>query len=163
MVTSSMTTVQKLLRSVFSPPRPSHEPKDRDSKREDHNKNSTEPAVSHRCQFTFSDGRRCRNQSASLCAHHGAKNQREKNFPGGALEGLEALCTDLTTTTNINRALAQVFLLTAQGRIPQKQALAFGYLSQLLLQTVPGIRSEYVSVHGYRAWENSLKSSLAAK
>src|SRR5207253_7309118 len=82
--------------------------------------------------------------------------------PDAALVGLVALCTDLTTTTNINRALAQVFLLTAQGRIPQKQALAFGYLSQLLLQTVPGIRSEYVSVHGYRAWENRLKSSLAA-
>ena len=73
---------------------------------------------------------------------------------------LVALCGDLTTATNINRALSHVFLLMAQGRIPQKQAVAFGYITQLLLQTVPGIRSEYVSVHGYRDWEAKLKTSL---
>ena len=73
---------------------------------------------------------------------------------------LVALCGDLTTATNINRALAQVFLLMAQGRISQKQAVAFGYLSQLLLQTVPGIRSEHVSAHGYQSWQNKLKISL---
>jgi hypothetical protein len=48
----------------------------------------------------------------------------------------------------------------AQGRISQKQAVAFGYLSQLLLQTVPGIRSEFVSAYGYHPWEQRLKSSL---
>jgi hypothetical protein len=75
---------------------------------------------------------------------------------------LEALCADLTTATNINRALSQVFLLMAQGRIPQKQAVAFGYLSQLLLQTVPGIRSEFVSVHGYQAWQENLTIRLGS-
>jgi hypothetical protein len=66
-------------------------------------------------------------------------------------DSLQALCGDLTTATNINRALAQVFLLLAQGRIAQKQAVAFGYLSQLLLQTVPGIRSEFVSAFGWHS------------
>ena len=51
----------------------------------------------------------------------------------------------------------------AQGRISQKQAVAFGYISQLLLQTVPGIRSEYVSVHGYRDWEANLKSKITSQ
>ena len=49
----------------------------------------------------------------------------------------------------------------AQGRIAQKQAVAFGYLAQLLLQTVPGVRAEYVASFGYRAWEQKLKRSLA--
>src|SRR6202035_4220276 len=78
----------------------------------------------------------------------------------GSLPSLEALCGDLTTATNINRALAQVFLLMAQGRIAQKQAVAFGYLAQLLLQTVPGIRSEFVSAFGYQPWATQLKEGL---
>jgi hypothetical protein len=130
-----------------------------------------------RCEFTFSDGRRCRyrakvypqdelspvkkvrNQRASVCAHHAKQKRGAK---GAALKApeLEALCTDLTTATNINRALAQTFLLMAQGRISRKDAVAFGYLSQLLLQSVSGVRAEYVASFGYRQWENKLKTSL---
>ena len=192
MVTSHMTTVQKLLHSVFSPPRPTRKLEDPHSEDEDNNKNSAETGISSaanrqdelrgvkedRCQFTFSDGRQCRNQPSRLCVHHSSRKEREgrvNGFPDFPPRrnvyqqdelsplrdvGLEALCGDLTTSTNINRALSQVFLLMAQGRISQKQAVAFGYISQLLLQTVPGIRSEYVSVHGYRDWENRLKTSL---
>jgi len=178
-----MTTVRKLLHSVFSPPRPNHESRDRNSKDEDHNKNSSATGISSaanvyqqdelrgvkedRCQFTFSDGRRCRNQSAQLCIDHASKRQRNHCAEAASHAVLDApelaaLCADLTTATNINRALTHVFLLMAQGRISQKQAVAFGYLTQLLLQTVPGIRSEFVSAHGYRAWEQRLKSSLEA-
>jgi hypothetical protein len=134
-----------------------------------------------RCEFTFSDGRHCRNPAKvylqdelspvgdrkvagprpQYCAHH-ASRKDAKCGGASALNApeLEALCADLTTATNINRALAQTFLLMAQGRISRKDAVAFGYLSQLLLQTVPGIRSEFVSSFGYRQWEKRLKHSL---
>jgi hypothetical protein len=130
-------------------------------------KESTNNINHSRCEFTFSDGRRCRNQRASLCVHHASKAARDpgaKGSPDPALEApeLEALCGDLTTATNINRALAQIFLLLAQGRISQKQAVAFGYLSQLLLQTVPGIRSEFVSAFGYRPWQENLTIRLGS-
>jgi hypothetical protein len=97
---------------------------------------------------------------APFCAHHAPKQKR--GGKGAALKApeLEALCTDLTTATNINRALAQTFLLMAQGRISRKDAVAFGYLSQLLLQSVSGVRAEYVAANGYRQWENKLKTSL---
>jgi hypothetical protein len=113
-----------------------------------------------RCEFTFSDGRQCRNQRASLCADHASKQKR--GGKGSALRApeLEAFCSDLTTATSINRALAQTFLLMAQGRISRKDAVAFGYLSQLMLQTVSGVRAEYVAANGYRQWENKLKTSL---
>ena len=182
MVPSHMTTVQKLLHSVFSPPRPIHELKDPSPEDEEHNKNSAETGISSaanrqdelpgvkedRCRFTFSDGRQCRNQRASLCVHHSSRKSQDfgaEDAPDAVLEalGLEGLCGDLTTATNINRALSQVFLLMAQGRISQKQAVAFGYISQLLLQTVPGIRSEHVSVHGYRDWEANLKSKITSQ
>src|SRR5580700_5978571 len=32
-----------------------------------------------RCQLTFADGRQCRNQRASLCAHHASKQKRGGN------------------------------------------------------------------------------------
>jgi hypothetical protein len=119
---------------------------------------------SSRCDFTFSDGRQCRSQRAQFCVHHApipsGSASRENNVIGGPLSSLEPLCADLTTATNINRALAQTFLLMAQGRISRKDAVAFGYLSQLLLQTVPGIRSEFVSAFGYRKWETRLRHSL---
>ena len=73
---------------------------------------------------------------------------------------LEALAADLTTATGVNRALGQVFRLLAQNRITRKDAVAFGYIAQLLLQTVPGVRAEAVSAFGHKAWASQLKSSL---
>ena len=116
-------------------------------------------ASASRCQFTFSDGRQCRMQQAHFCAQHSPKQKRGAKRVSDA-SALEALCSDLTTTTSINRALAQTFLLMAQGRISRKDAVAFGYLSQLLLQSVSGVRAEYVAANGYRQWENKLKTSL---
>jgi hypothetical protein len=111
-----------------------------------------------RCEFTFSDGRQCRNERAVLCAHHAPKQKR--GGKGAALKApeLEALCSDLTTPTNINRALVQTFLLMAQGRISRKDAVAFGYLSQLMLQSVSGVRAEYVAAFGYRQWEKQTQN-----
>ena len=116
-------------------------------------------ASASRCQFTFSDGRQCRMQQAHFCSQHSPKQKRGAKRVSDA-SALEALCADLTTTTSINRALAQTFLLMAQGRISRKDAVAFGYLSQLLLQSVSGVRAEYVAANGYRQWENKLKTFL---
>jgi hypothetical protein len=113
-----------------------------------------------RCQFTFADGRQCKTPPMQFCVHHTPKQKRGAERASDA-SSLEALCSDLTTTTSINRALAQTFLLMAQGRISRKDAVAFGYLSQLLLQSVSGVRAEYVAANGYRQWENKLKSSLS--
>jgi hypothetical protein len=173
MVTLRMSTVKESLTGPsLSPPPCAAE----NSKHRDQSKDSIDILDHSRCEFTFSDGRRCRNQRASLCVHHNSKRRRNSGdasrrnvYQQDELSPLKevvqspeltALCADLTTATNINRALAQVFLLTAQGRISQKQAVAFGYLSQLLLQTVPGIRSEFVSAFGYHPWEQKLKQSL---
>src|SRR5260370_15672834 len=160
MVTSHISSPLERFTSLFSPPRPIHESGAPNSEDEDHNKNSTKTVISSRCEFHFSDGRQCRNQQGQFCVHHALRKEQECRGNGFPDEGLVALCGDLTTATNINRALSHVFLLMAQGRIPQKQAVAFGYITQLLLQTVPGIRSEYVSVHGYQAWETNLKSKI---
>jgi hypothetical protein len=56
--------------------------------------------------------------------------------------------------------LPQAVAPAAKGRISRKDAVAFGYLSQLMLQTVAGVRAEYVAANGYRQWENKLKASF---
>jgi hypothetical protein len=150
-----MTSVQEPLTETVSPPPCSAEDPQHRAPSKDPNNNFDH----FRCEFTFSDGRRCRNQRAQLSAHHASKDHSGSS----ALPQVEALCGDLTTATNVNRALAQVFLLMAQGRISQKQAVAFGYLSQLLLQTVSGVRAECVAAFGYHDWETKLKRSLDTK
>lgn len=151
MVTSRMNIAQKLAHFVLPSPRSK-------SPDEEHNKSSNHG--SHRCEFTFSDGRQCKMQRAQFCAHHTSKRTPDEGALPVSDEALVGLCSDLTTATNINRAIAQTYLLLAQGRISQKQAIAFGYLSQLLLQTVAGIRAEHVSAFGYGSWESRLKASL---
>jgi hypothetical protein len=141
-----------------------------------HNDTTVEP---HRCEFTFSDGRRCRSSRASFCVRHATirsglraevtnkmsfrpltESSRANSVSEAPLPSLVRLCSDLTNTTAINRALTQVFLLMAQGRISQKQAVAFGYLSQLLLQTLPGVRSDYIDVYDRLHLRAKLQASL---
>jgi hypothetical protein len=118
-----------------------------------------------RCQFTFSDGRQCRmprhELHVCLCKYHARREQEIWGDPECATsQMLEGLFDDLSTATAINRALAQVFRLLAQKRITQREAVAFGYLAQLLLQTVHGVRSEAISAFGHQHWSQSLKSKL---
>src|SRR5579883_2532574 len=130
----------------------------------------TEPAPAgtpDRCAFTFADGRQCRNEPAHLCADHAAKRRTRRAAADNAdpadfahLPELESLGADLTTAANVNAALARVFLLLAQGRIRRENAVAFGYLAQLLLQTLPGIRSEHVAAFGLSSWNAKLRSAL---
>jgi hypothetical protein len=131
-----LSPVKKVQRERGTPPKPLPDPQVAPSA---HHPSSSTFAPSH-CEYTFSDGRRCRNQGAQLCGQHALKAKAGRRARSSALEApaLEALCGDLTTATNINRALAHTFLLMAQGRISRKDAVAFGYLSQLLLQSVSG-------------------------
>src|SRR5260370_40656998 len=102
MVTSHISSPLERFTSLFSPPRPTPESGAPHSEDEEHNKNSTNPCISPRCEFHFSDGRQCRNQQAQFCVHHALRKEREGRGNGFPDEGLVALCGDLTTATNIN-------------------------------------------------------------
>jgi hypothetical protein len=161
-----MTTAQQTLNGPFSPPPCSlHlDP----FLNEDH-ANAVSPAPEPpRCRFFSSDKRQCRMLRADhhpdFCLFHAARQDEifallpEREF--SLAPELEALAADLTTATGVNRALGQVFRLLAKNHITRKDAVAFGYIAQLLLQTVPGVRAEAVSAFGPKAWASQLKSSL---
>lgn len=194
MVTWHMNTIQEsLLHAAPHPPSPPIDnPDDRDrtgvrladaggvhrtpeTGDSTNNSNETDPA---RCQFSFSDGRRCRMPRASsgeshekvhpyFCLYHATKEEELYGllYPREASANsaeLEPMCGELSTATDVNRALAQAFRLLARGRISRRDAVAFGYLGQLMLQSVPGVRAEYVAAFGYRAWQENLTIRLGS-
>jgi hypothetical protein len=121
-----------------------------------------------RCQFSFSDGRHCRLPRAQhdprFCLHHTANNvkakkARKRSRAGQAIE-LKTPSGNFTTATDLNYALSQVFRSLAQNRIRPRNAAALGYLGQLLLQTLPGVKSEFSNTFGYRAWDESVQAML---
>jgi hypothetical protein len=129
-----------------------------------------------RCQFSFADGRRCRTPRweahPALCISHARagcglhlqptkKEPNTKSQPPAVpnLAGdLAPLSGEFRTATDVNRALGRLFSLLAQNRIPRRNAVALGYLAQLLLQTLPGVRDEITHCLGYEAWDETLES-----
>jgi hypothetical protein len=125
------------------------------------------PKLIHpRCRFSFSDGRRCRMPSAEpnarFCAHHARKTKkpRKQSHASPAFVELQTPSGKFTTATDLNYALSQVFRSLARNRIRPRNAAALGYLGQLLLQTLPGVKSEFSNTFGYRAWDESVKAML---
>ena len=135
---------------------------------EDYAKALTPAPEPPRCRFLSSDKRQCRMLRADhhpdFCLFHAARQEEifallpEREFD--LAPELVALAADLTTATGVNRALGQVFRLLAKNHITRKDAVAFGYIAQLLLQTVPGVRSEAISAFGHQAWASHLQSTL---
>ena len=123
-----------------------------------------------RCQFMFSDGRQCTMGRSdihpSLCPYHSEREDQLFGTPssGGSVVGagfdlpeLYSACRDLTTAAGVNRALAQVFRLLAQRRIPRQEAATFAKLGHLLLQSISAARTESVAapLDGGRAHSTS--------
>jgi hypothetical protein len=116
-----------------------------------------------RCQFFFSDGRRCRQPRwqahPALCISHANTETQLSAVPNIAAD-LAPLSGEFRTATDVNHVLGRLFSLLAQNRIPRRNAVALGYLAQLLLQTLPGVRDEMTRCLGYEAWDETLKSAL---
>jgi hypothetical protein len=96
---------------------------------------------SSRCQFRFSNRKRCRTSifdpSVPFCAHH-AKLQR-----------IEATATELTinltefkSAAALNDFLSRLLLLLAQNKISPRRAAVLAYITNQLLRTVTVIQHE---------------------
>lgn len=61
------------------------------------------------------------------------------------------------TTTDVNRALGRAFNMLAQGRMQARDAATLAYISQLLLQTLHGVKYETEMAFGYKGYENMVR------
>jgi hypothetical protein len=61
------------------------------------------------------------------------------------------------TTTDVNQALGRAFNMLAQGRMQARDAATLAYISQLLLQTLHGVKRETEMAFGYEGYENMVR------
>src|ERR1700687_2649990 len=127
---------------------------------------NTNPSETRRnlCQRQFSDGRRCRmlrmEGHPSLCPFH---VREEKQLLEADKLGAEraSLSGNLNNGTDINHVLAKVIKALAEGRISARDASAFAYLGQLLLQTLSYVKNElYWVAQNPSAYHNMVRDPI---
>jgi hypothetical protein len=105
---------------------------------------SKQPDPNEQCQRISPRGQRCRMLRASdqdsLCAHH--LRQAAACQPDDAALADELLNStgDLASAGDVKAFLGNVVKLRARRLIDRKEAVAFGYLSQLLLCSLSGMK-----------------------
>lgn len=109
------------------------------------------------CRHVSPRGQRCRmlrtSDQDSFCAHH--LRQAAASQPGDEAHADELLNStgDLTTVGEVNALLGNVTKLFARKHIDRKDAVAFGYLSQLMLCSLPGMEKKLKAERDARALE----------
>lgn len=108
-------------------------------------KSKASQASENRCLRQFSDGRRCRMLRkfghSSLCAFHAREEEQLLQTEKLAAE-FASLSGKYVTALDVNHVLGKVFDAFAHQRITSRTANTFGYLGQLLLQSMPQVQRE---------------------
>ena len=104
---------------------------------------SAKSLTANQCNHINARGRRCRmliaSDADSFCSHHLAQSAvSQPNEESLAAELLNST-GDLATVGEVNAFLGNVVKLRARRLIDRKDAVAFGYLSQLLLTSLSGM------------------------
>jgi hypothetical protein len=107
---------------------------------------------STRCTHLTANGRRCQAPFApnhtALCAQHALQDLQLHDSKVVTEEILGPLC-DFRSAFSINRALGKLFTITAENRIPVRNALALAYIGQLMIQTLHPLNEESLEL-GWR-------------
>ena len=95
------------------------------------------------CQHISPRGQRCRmlrsSDQDSLCAHHLRQAAAFEPHPEALADELLNATGDLASVGEVNAFLGNVVKLRARKLIDRKDAVAFGYLSQLMLCSLSGM------------------------
>jgi hypothetical protein len=118
-------------------------------------KSPTSDFTSERCQHRTPTGRQCRSlvvdPNSSFCAAHSASEPADSEDFTVALT--EKACR-FQNAHGINQSLGALYTLLAQGRISPRRASVLGYISNLLLRTLPAIDNDpypYAGRPGFNA------------
>lgn len=97
----------------------------------------------NQCTHINARGRRCRllisSDHDSLCPQHLRRSAASQPDTEALAAELLDATGNLNSADEVNALLGNVTKLLARKRIDRKDAVAFGYLSQLLLCSLPGI------------------------
>jgi hypothetical protein len=95
-----------------------------------------------------------------LCPYHLRQARASQHDPEALAAELLESTGNLNTADRVNALLANVTKQLARQRIDRRDALAIGYLAQLLLNTVPGVQKEYQAIRAAEA-KQALRKSIA--
>jgi hypothetical protein len=129
---------------------------------------SPELVATNQCQHISPRGYHChmlRVDDESLCPYHLRQVQGSPaNQPDPETLAAELLQStgNLNTADRVNALLANVVKQVARQRIDRRDALAIGYLAQLLLNTVPGVQKEYQAIRAAEA-KQALRKSITER
>lgn len=122
----------------------------------------SESHSSNQCTHLNAAGRRCRMTVApthdTLCAHHLQQHLASEPDPEAVAAELLDGTGNLNTADRVNVLLANTVRQLARQRLDRQDALAIGYLAQLLLNTVPGVQKEYQAIRATQA-KQALRNS----
>lgn len=104
---------------------------------------SAKSLTANQCNHINARGRRCRmlvaSDTDSFCSHHLRQAAAPQPDDEALVAELLNSTGDLASAGEVNAFLGNVVKLRARRLIDRKDALAFGYLSQLLLCTLHGM------------------------
>ncbi|MFZ0820726.1 MAG: hypothetical protein WAM91_11705 [Candidatus Acidiferrales bacterium] len=105
-----------------------------------------------RCTHRTADGRRCQMPFApnhtALCAKH-ALQELQLHDSKVVTEEILGPLGDFRSAFAINRSLGRLLTITAENRIPVRNAVAMAYICQLLLQSLHPLKEESLEL-GWR-------------
>ncbi len=115
----------------------------------------------NRCTHKTAHGRRCTMPTVApdvaLCLPHW---QRQNGDPQTVSAELLGPFAELTTATAVNHALAKLFSLVAEGRVPSRDGAVLAYIGQLLLNSLAAVRHEAELARGHDKWHGDLRRTL---
>ena len=103
---------------------------------------SLAPSSSRHCTHINARKHRCRmlaHGASSFCPYHSRKSESAPPDPEALATDLLRGIRDFSTADSINAFLGNLVRQLARKRIARRDAIAFGYLSQLLLNSLPAL------------------------
>jgi hypothetical protein len=127
---------------------------------------SAEAESSQVCLFHSADGRRCGmlrwNRNRRFCLFHARQEQQllHLDYIG---DKLPTISGKFRTALDVNCALGELYDAMAHNHVPPRNAAALAYIAQLIIQTLPQVKSEIIRYEGEEGWDATLHDTFDAQ
>ncbi len=115
------------------------------------------------CLFHSADGRRCGmlrwKRNRQFCLFHARQEQQLLDLDYIGDDG-PTLSGRFRTATDVNCALGELYEAMAHNRVPPRNAAALAYIAQLIIQTLPQVKSEAIRSEGEEWWDDELRETF---
>ena len=116
------------------------------------------------CQFTFSDGRRCRTprtgKNPHFCFDHAQKEDRARTAQSLGKDLAYFFSGDYLSARDLSSALGRLIPAVLRGDVKPRTARTVACLAQTLLQTIHISQHEYVNAFSTDTWRKAIRSSV---